>query len=237
MAGHPSRVQHRRVGAQLLDLVELVADVKDAAALRSELPQGLKKLPDCLRREHRSRLVHDEELRIYEQAPDDLHTLALAHRKRMHEASRIHGKPITLRDLGDALGERGELRLVRQGERDVLRHSQGFKERKVLEHHADTELPRVSGIDHRDRRTFPEDFTRVGYHHAIDNLHQCALAGAVLTQDGVDLAKPDGKVDVIVGDNGRVHLADSAQLQQGYAYIMLRDMQFVHTSTLLQNEW
>src|SRR5207302_4689357 len=68
MARDLTATQHRSVGAELLDLVELVADIENAAALQGELAQGFEQLAHGLRRQDRGRLVHDEEPRIDEQA-------------------------------------------------------------------------------------------------------------------------------------------------------------------------
>ena len=78
-AGHPAPPQHRRPVAELLDLVELVADVEDAHPLGGQLPQGLEELAHRLGREHRGGLIQDEQAGILKQAADDLHPLTFAH--------------------------------------------------------------------------------------------------------------------------------------------------------------
>ena len=52
----------------------------------------------------------------------------------------------------------------------------------------------------------------VGGLHAVEDLHQCRLAGTVLAADRVDLAVLDGEVDVIVGDDAWKALRDVDQL-------------------------
>ena len=49
--------------------------------------------------------------------------------------------------------------------------------------------------------------------HAVDDLHQRRLAGAVLAEHRVDLARQHREVDAVVGDDRRVDLADAAQLE------------------------
>ena len=137
MARDLTAAQHRSVGAELLDLVELVAYIENAAALRGKLAQGFEQLAHGLWRQDRGRFVHDEELRIDEQAADDLDALALADRQRMDEPARIDRQPVTFRHLRDALRELAQFGLARQCQRDVLDYGERFEQRKVLEHHAD----------------------------------------------------------------------------------------------------
>ena len=80
MTGDLAAAQYGRVGAELLDLVELVADVQDGATFRRELSQRFEQFAHGLRSENRRRLVHDEQLRIDEQAADDLDALPFADR-------------------------------------------------------------------------------------------------------------------------------------------------------------
>jgi hypothetical protein len=42
-----------------------------------------------------------------------------------------------------------------------------------------------------------------GRHGAVDDLHQRRLAGAVLAEDGVDLARGDAQADAVVGEHRR----------------------------------
>jgi hypothetical protein len=79
MTGHLASAQHGGRVAELLDLIQLVADVEDRAAFGRELAQRFEQLAHRLRRQHRRRLVHDEELRRLQQAADDFHALPLAH--------------------------------------------------------------------------------------------------------------------------------------------------------------
>ena len=58
------------------DLLQLVADVEDRAALGGQAAQGLEQPLDLLRRQHRGRLVHDQQRGILQQAADDLDALA-----------------------------------------------------------------------------------------------------------------------------------------------------------------
>ena len=59
----------------------------------------------------------------------------------------------------------------------------------------------------------------IGSGHAVDDLHQRALAGAVLAQHRMDLARAHLEIDAVVRDHGGVALGDAAQ---GEARLQLR---------------
>ena len=123
---------HRRA-----DLVELVADVEDAAAFLGELPQRLEELVNGLRRQHRRRLVHDQQARVLQQAADDLDALALAGGQRVDGTMRVERESVPGRDFANARGQVGAGATRVEGQRDVLADGQRLEQREVLEHHAD----------------------------------------------------------------------------------------------------
>ena len=70
-----------------------------------------------------------------------------------------------------------------------------------------------AGIVGRDRLAFPEHLALRLPRHAVDDLHQRRLAGAVFAEHRVDLAGHHREVDAVVGDDRRIDLADAAQLE------------------------
>ena len=70
--------QDGRGVAKGADLIELVADVEDAAPFRRQAAQGFEQRQHGLWRKHRGRLVHDEKLRLLQQATHDFDALALS---------------------------------------------------------------------------------------------------------------------------------------------------------------
>ncbi|OPZ04735.1 MAG: hypothetical protein BWZ09_01587 [Alphaproteobacteria bacterium ADurb.BinA305] len=217
LAGDLAAAQHGGGVAERADLVELVADVEDRAAFVGEPAQGLEELAHRLRREHRGGLVHDQQARVLEQAADDLDALALAHRQGVDVAARIDRQAVALRDLDDAPRERVERRLAGQGQGDVFHHGQRLEQREVLEHHADAQAARMRRAGDRDLLALPEHAPAARPGDAVDDLHQRRLAGAVLAEDGADLARAHDEADVVVGDHRRVGLADALQDQSGRA--------------------
>ena len=207
---HPAAAQDRRAVAERLDLLQLVADVEDRDALRGEPPQGLEQALGLLRGQDRGRLVHDQKLRVLKQAADDLDPLALTDRKRVDVAARIERQAVGLRDRANALGELPEVAGPIHAQGDVLQHGHGLEQGEVLEHHAYAEAARCPRVGHRDLFAVPQDGPLVGMEHAVDHLDQRALAGAVLAQERMDLARRHGKVDTVVCQDPGEALRDAA---------------------------
>jgi len=84
-------------------------------------------------------------------------------------------------------------------EHDVLQHGEVVGEHEVLVHHADAGGDRVRRRAEGGRPAVDLDGALVRLLHAVEDLHQGGLAGAVLTDDRVHGAGLDGDVDVPVG--------------------------------------
>ncbi|GHI55743.1 hypothetical protein Srubr_55890 [Streptomyces rubradiris] len=78
-------------------------------------------------------------------------------------------------------------------------------------HHADAAGDGVAGVVQDDLLAVDRDGALVRLLHAVEDLHQGGLAGAVLAAQGVDGARAYGDVDVAVGDDAGETLGDAAQ--------------------------
>ena len=172
-----------------------------------------KKLLDLLRREHGGRLVHDEQLRIEQQAAHDLDTLPLAHRQVGHVPVGVERQSVSLADLADAPREEPGLLRPVEPERHVLADRQRLEQRKMLEHHADAQRPRRMRVGDDGRGAVPADLALVRLQDAVDHLDERRFPGAVLTEQRVDLAGGDAEAHVGIGDDAGKALGEPAQLQ------------------------
>jgi len=121
---------------------------------------------------------------------------------------------VALRNLGDARGERLQVERPGKRERDVLDHGDRLEQREVLEHHGDAQGARFARVVDARRQPVPFDAAGIGAHRAVDDLHQRALAGTVLAQDSMDLARRNRKVDSVQCDDCGVGLANVSQRQE-----------------------
>ncbi|GHE13072.1 hypothetical protein GCM10010339_78810 [Streptomyces alanosinicus] len=78
-------------------------------------------------------------------------------------------------------------------------------------HHADAAGDGVAGVVQDDLLAGHRDGALVRLLHAVEDLHQGRLAGAVLTAQGMDGPGADGDVDVLVGNDTGETLGDAAQ--------------------------
>ena len=169
-----------------------MADVQDGSPLGGKPPDGGKQDIDLLRRQHRGGLVHDQQLRVLQQAADDFHPLTLADGKGVHQPAGVEAEAVPVRHGADAFGQPGYPPRPVDTERDVLGNGQAAEQREMLEHHADTEASSDGRTGYLDGRALPQDFARIGVQHAVYDLDERALAGAVLPQQGVNLAGQKG---------------------------------------------
>ena len=208
----PAAAEHGRALAEGPHLVELVADIEDAAALGGEPAEAREELCRFLRRQHGGGLVHDEKARALHEAARDLDPLSLAHGEIVHRPLRLQGEAVVPCGATNALGEPPRLGSL-EAEGDVLGHGQRLEEREMLEHHADAEAPGHGGARDLDGLALPEKRALVGADDAVDDLDERALAGTVLAEQRVDLSRQHVEIDMIVGEAFGETLGDAPKRQ------------------------
>ncbi len=151
-----------------------------------------------LGRERGGRLVEDQNARVMVHGARDLHHLLLACAKRRDERHRVN---IEVERQQEALGldieaaqPVEELLLAKI---DVLRHAHRRDEIRLLKHHGDAAGERLGGRLEAKRLAIEEEFAGGQLVDAGQHFHQRRLAGAVLADDGVDLACAEREVDVL----------------------------------------
>ena len=143
---------------------------------------------------------------------EDLHPLPGAHAELLDQPVGLDAEAVGVRDALDlGAGVAADAVQLLGAEDDVLEDGEVVGEHEVLEHHADAGLDRVGRRVQGDLLAVDLDRARVRRLHAVEDLHQRRLAGAVLPDDRVDGAAPDVDVDVVVGDHTGEPLADPAQ--------------------------
>ena len=193
-----------------------MADEGDAPAVGGHRPEGPEQLVDLLGGEDRRRLVHDQDPRAAVEQLQDLDALLLTDRQLPDLGARIDPQaelPGELAHLGLGLaGAQQEPRRVKP-EDDVLGHRLRRHEREVLVDHADAGRDRIARRVERDRPTVEQDLATVRTVQAGEDVHERALAGAVLAEHGMDLADAQVEGDPVVGEDTREGLDDAPSLQ------------------------
>ena len=101
-------------------------------------------------------------------------------------------------------------------EDDVLQDGEVVGEHEVLVHHADAAGDGVGRGREGDLLAVDRDGALVRLLHAVEDLHQGRLAGAVLADEGVDGALAHGEVDVVVGHDAGESLGDAGEFDGGH---------------------
>ncbi len=148
--------EHGEVVAERLDLAELVADHRDRdlAAMR-HLAQEPEDLVRLARRQHRGRLVEDEEALVEIEELQDFELLLLARREARDRPVERDAKRHPLEEGFERpalLAPVDEGRRVGAADDEVLGRGQRRHQGEVLVDHADAERLRVARIAHRDLR-------------------------------------------------------------------------------------
>ena len=99
-------------------------------------------------------------------------------------------------------------------EEDVLRHAQGSGQAALLEDHGHAGLLGGPGIVKMHLPAGHANGAFVGSEHARQDVHQGALAGAVLAEQGVDFAVAHVEIDPAEGPHAGEGLGDAPRLQQ-----------------------
>ena len=103
-------------------------------------------------------------------------------------------------------------------ELDVLGDRQDGNEHEVLVDHADPAIDRIRRAGDRDGRAVEQDLALIRGRQPVKDVHEGALAGTVLAEQGVNLAGPDVEVDPVVGEDARIALRDAAHLEREWFY-------------------
>ena len=191
-AGEPAAAQDRHLVGERHHLAELVRDHQDGElAALDHVAQHAEHLVGLAGREHRGRLVEDEEAALEIELLEDLAFLPLAGRDRRHLGAERNAerhaveKGLELAGLLAPVDHGGKLG-TRQHE--ILGHGHGRHRGEVLVDHAEAERVRGARILDLPLAVVDQHVAVVRPVVAHDAFDQRALAGAVLAEQGVEAA-------------------------------------------------
>jgi hypothetical protein len=195
-----------------------VGDEDDRLSLVGEAAQDDEEMIGLLRRQHRGRLVENEDLGATVKHLDDLDALLQPDREILDDRVRRHGEPVIGGETGERLARpRGaaEKAVALGAEQQVLDHREAVDEHEMLMHHADAMGNRIGRATQVDDAARNADLALIGPKMAVEDVHQRRLAGAVLADQPADAAARDYEIDVAVRGGRAEAFADPAQLDRG----------------------
>lgn len=194
-------------------LAQLVRDEDDGESLRLELAQVVEERLDLLRYEDGGGLVEDQGAGAPVEDLEDLHALAVGDPEVLDHGVGPDAETVRVGDLLDlGAGPVPDAVQLLGAEYDVLQDGEVVGQHEVLVHHADAPVDGVARVGERGLFAVHRDGALVRLLHAVKDLHERGLAGAVLTDEGVDGAAAHGDVDVVVGHDPGEPLGDAAEL-------------------------
>jgi hypothetical protein len=185
-------------------------DVQDRDAPSHELAEDAEEARRLALVQRRVRLVEDQQTRFLEQDPGQLDELPLTDRKPAHGNVGIDLETHALQHRYRAGRHRvpGYDTTTHGGSaHEQVREDRAMREEaQLLVHDPDAPLARRSGRPERQCLAVERDGPGVWDHAPREHLHQRRLAGAVLTDDGMDGAGGDVQVEACDGDDAPVPL-------------------------------
>ena len=170
-------------------LFERVADEDDGDAVGAQSFDQREKMALLFRRQRRRRLVENDELGLEPHRARDLHHLPLGGAERLHGRGRLDREIERLQKLLRVdVGSAQPVEEFFVAEVEVLRHGHRRHEAGFLEHHGDAVTPGVRGTGDLNPFAFHEDLAAGRRYGAGEDFHQGRFSGAVLAEDGVNLA-------------------------------------------------
>ena len=215
------RAEHGDAVGDRLHLVQLVRDEDDRPPLRGHLPRRHEQVVRLVRRQHRRRLVEDQDARLLVQRLEDLHPLLLADGELPDLRVRIDAEAVALAELAHLRldGARVDAELAAHAapvaEHEVLRDAEPLDEAEVLVHHPDPGVDRLARRREVDLLAVERDRPRVRAVEAGEDVREGRLPGAVLAEQRVHLARGGLEVDAVVRDDAGEALRDAAHRDGG----------------------
>ena len=203
----PAIPQHGGAVAQRRHFSQPVRDEDDRTALGAQLPRDVEDADGQVRGEGRGDLIEEQQLRLDRQRAGEVQQAQGGSRQLARH--RLQVEPIES-ELGQVMPEPRD----RRGHQlEVLQHREVGQKRGILVDADEPGLARLGRRPKRPRTPAEGDRSTVRRQRAREDLHERALARAVCSHQGVDLATAHTQVGGTQRDDGSEILGEPARLE------------------------
>ncbi len=164
----------------------------DRAALVTQSTQNCEELILLVRGEDGSGFVENQQPGVAIEQLENLNPLLHSDGQVLHLSIRVDGQMMLVAQTAQPPRSCTQVQhrtgILLQAEHGVLDHGKAPHQHEFLVHHADAECDGVFGAGDRDRLAVDQDRSGIHGMESVEDLHQGAFAGAVFSQQSVDLA-------------------------------------------------
>ncbi len=223
---HDAAIAHHRDSIRKLqDLLKFVGHNDDRAALVAQATQHREELVLLMRGEDGGGFVEDQQPGVAIEQLENLNPLLHADGQVLHLRVRINGQMVLVAQAAQPPRSLTQVehwaRVFFQTEHGILNHGKAPHQHEFLVHHADAKRDGIFRAGDFDRLAVDQDRSGIHGMESVENLHQGALAGAVLPQQSVDLACFDGQVNIVVGHDSGESLDDLPHRECGQMLLLI----------------
>ena len=234
LADNAPLAQHRYAVGEIARLLQLVGDEDDGDTMVAQPAHDDTEIVDALGCQHRRRFIEEEDQFAVPQGAHDLDLLLFPQGEPAHRGVRRHPDGKQFGQFGESLGRGGTVKGAppRASQHQVFEDAQARDEQDVLIDRADAQAQ--GGGRRRDPHRPAGHFDGAGVraHHAGNDADERGLAGAVLAQQGMNLAAPEDQRHPVVCEDAGESPGDAVECEGGIAVRRADGIGF-HPSTLL----
>ncbi|MBB3979674.1 hypothetical protein GGQ64_004918 [Rhizobium azooxidifex] len=197
---HAAVTQHGDAVSERLHLIKAMGNVKNRHAVIAQHPYNVEKRRNFIIGQNRRRLVQDDDFSIVQKRACNLHELALGERQFRDTIARARRRANPCKKLCGTAVHRAVV--DHQTATYLTPQKQVFRDRKVrseqnfLVYEYDAGFFRLDRVSKLDRLAVHEQPAFRRRDVTGQQLHQRRLAGAVFTDDGVNLSRADIKRNI-----------------------------------------
>ena len=208
----PALAKNRTPVGHLHDLCQLVGDKENTLSLPRHPLHDLHQVLNLLRRQHRGRLVKNQNLIIPVEHLQDLGPLLHTDRDILDHGIRVNAQAVLLGEGLHLFPRRVLLEDAVFGgldpQNNIVQNAETLHQLEVLVNHADTQRVGVVRIPDLHLPAILADLPLLRLVETEEHAHQGRFPGSVLSQQGVNLTFAQLQSDPVIGDNPRKPLGD-----------------------------